>query len=156
MFTILLFLVRYVSWQHMLCLHLSFRYNLDPFNQNSDADIWNALDKCHVKPMVSASSRIMWWMFLFVSNVDSLIMYQNFAWSTFVSISLLFDCESKHICSFKIHSNIQLCLIVSFPPFISDINFSRAAWCSSVRWGFQLQCWRETVDVHGQGLAQEL
>ena len=29
------------------------RYNLDPFQQHSDADIWQALDKSHIAQLVS-------------------------------------------------------------------------------------------------------
>ena len=28
------------------------RYNLDPFQQHTDADLWTALHKCHIKEAV--------------------------------------------------------------------------------------------------------
>jgi len=30
----------------------SVRYNLDPYEQHSDQEIWNALHQCHVKKLV--------------------------------------------------------------------------------------------------------
>lgn len=30
------------------------RYNLDPFNQHSEADLWAALEKCHIKDSIAA------------------------------------------------------------------------------------------------------
>ncbi|RUS76537.1 hypothetical protein EGW08_015692 [Elysia chlorotica] len=35
----------------------TLRYNLDPFDQFSDADLWQALDKCHVSDMVKLSGQ---------------------------------------------------------------------------------------------------
>jgi len=36
----------------------SVRYNLDPFEQHSDEEIWNALHQCHVKTLVALGSSL--------------------------------------------------------------------------------------------------
>ena len=33
------------------------RYNLDPFNQHDDAELWAALEKCHIKDAVRTGAR---------------------------------------------------------------------------------------------------
>ena len=33
-----------------------FRYNLDPFSKHTDDELWEALQKCHVKETVSMRS----------------------------------------------------------------------------------------------------
>ena len=35
---------------------LLFRYNLDPFQEYKDSDLWDALEKCHIKDTVSQNS----------------------------------------------------------------------------------------------------
>ena len=38
------------------------RYNLDPFNQHDDAELWVALEKCHIKGMVRAEPACRCWL----------------------------------------------------------------------------------------------
>ena len=38
------------------------RYNLDPFNQHDDAELWVALEKCHIKDMVRAEPACRCWL----------------------------------------------------------------------------------------------
>ena len=54
-------------------LHLD-RSNLDPFGRHTDQELWKALEKCHIKGMVSANDdfvnmRIIRWNMRLISSV---------------------------------------------------------------------------------------
>lgn len=51
------FFVNPVSEYHTFCVY-SNRTNLDPWDQYSDAQIWEALEKTHIKEMVSGDDAL--------------------------------------------------------------------------------------------------